>query len=410
MVSYNYYLGPWVWDTSDPTEPFWRAPNGTVGSVDLRSLPDQALQGTPGVRPHGFFAVNGSLGSSEYALLGNGDLRDMILTTPMKSAWQSLIGYTPQGAMLVDGLFDQLTTGADVSGDTPTMPLVPTLQGNLEIQLGGHSIVKTERFRLGKHPHTVKIRDLLRRQYARAKGDVDRGKMRPDQDRRILDYWLDKYKIDKSDPAAWKQLIPANMRRGHRGPLKHETTITESFDKPDSPTLGPDLTWTETSGNVDVVGNRTLASADGAQRAESDLSSSDHYAQLEIPTTPGEAHGPSTRFSASAETYYHFRTWSAGGGLYRLFKSVAGSWTTLDTLIEAPVKPFVARLSCSGSTITCLADGASKISVTDTGITGNVRCGMYHRTNNIADLFEAADLAIGVAIPIAAHHYQQLAN
>ena len=40
-------------------------------------------------------------------------------------------------------------------------------------------------------------------------------------------------------------------------------TITESFNKADSTTLGPDLTWTEIQGNLQVLSNRVRCVSTG---------------------------------------------------------------------------------------------------------------------------------------------------
>ena len=58
---YKYYVGPWVWDDgSAGGEECWKAPAGTVGLIDLRSISGMGKRG--GVPDgYGFFAVDGTL-------------------------------------------------------------------------------------------------------------------------------------------------------------------------------------------------------------------------------------------------------------------------------------------------------------------------------------------------------------
>src|SRR5207253_2934705 len=93
-----------------------------------------------------------------------------------------------------------------------------------------------------------------------------------------------------------------------------ETTITDDFNRADGTTIGNQLTWTEVAGTWDTVSNQVQMtgpasdSATYSARAESDLSSADHYAQLvyvNAGTVTTQAHlGPAARFSPSAQTHY----------------------------------------------------------------------------------------------------------
>src|SRR6476646_1064899 len=101
MANYRYYLGPLV-KTAFAGSVAWAAPAGTVGMVDLAALPDQAISpNSTDARRVGFFASNAVL-PSEYALLGQGDCRDLAVTAAMQSAWRSMTGYRPQGDRLID--------------------------------------------------------------------------------------------------------------------------------------------------------------------------------------------------------------------------------------------------------------------------------------------------------------------
>lgn len=122
MSAYYYYLGPWVWNAAG-YPPAWQPPEGALAAVDLRTLEAQAVAGgTPGL---GFFATNTPLDSA-YTLLGTGDCRELNTTGAMRDAWESLLGYRPEGNLLVDLLWDQLTTGSDPDGAEHAKPLLPS--------------------------------------------------------------------------------------------------------------------------------------------------------------------------------------------------------------------------------------------------------------------------------------------
>jgi len=417
MARLHYYLGPWVWvlpvfddDGNEIELGYWRAPTGTVGLIDLRGIPDQSLSGVLGARPYGFFAVDGTLGT-DYDLLGTGDLREIRATAAMKSAWFSLLGYTPQGDTLNDLLFDHMTNGSDPTFQDDRVPtLMPTTKGILEIHLGSHSLIKSERFRFGTHSHTNKVQAVLHRNYRQMQADIDTGRMAENHIRRVLDYWLDKYRIRKTIRTDWEQFVPPELRDGHEGPLPHRTIITESFNQGDSTTLGPDQTWAETSGDWETVSNEVRTSIIGGQqtaRCEVDLSGDDHYGELVIATWTGtnkKQLGPTCRRSVSVETYYHAAVirGTTNTGPF-LLKTVTGTLSVLDSDTSGISPPETHRVESNGSTIRHLIDGVEKFSVTDTAITSNLRCGLYGRTDvtvgeATGDSFEAADLAIGIQV------------
>lgn len=412
MANYNYYLGPWLWVSgSEDLGDHWSAPAGTVGLVDLRGLPDCALAGTAGSKPFGFFAVTGTLGA-EFDLLGTGDLREISATTAMRDTWAALLGHTPAGDKLLDLLWDQLTAASDPTFNNPTPPLMPTISGSLNLLLGGHSLIKSERFVYGTHPHTGKVTDVLRRNF-RTAFDDGRGS---DHARRVLDFNLEKYRISKGD---WQQLVPPDLRRHIPGPLPHNTTISDDFTRADGDTIGNQLSWTETVGDIDTVSNEvySVEGGDGAfARAESDLSGDDHYSQFDMTSEgSGSANtrwswaGATARHSTSADTAYIgvLRESQSGSYASAIFKRVTGTNTSLAST-DGPAGlsfPETIKLECNGSAIELFRNGGSVNSVTDSAISGNTRCGINLRKHASpavgpkGDDFEAADLAVGGAVP-----------
>lgn len=140
-------------------------------------------------------------------------------------------------------------------------------------------------------------------------------------------------------------------------------------------------------------------------RYDSNLASDDHYAQL---TLKSQTHNTAfyalaTRLSSSAMTGYvgGFRQ---NSGTMRLWKVVAGTYTQIGshTLPSFPGFPLDLKLESNGSTHKIYVNDEEKLSVEDSSITGNVRCGVadgYNLTSVghgwTGDSFVAADLGSG---------------
>lgn len=226
----------------------------------------------------------------------------------------------------------------------------------------------------------------------------------------------------REDGSRWRPLKPEidGALRIHLGgllweqfPIRGGATITESFNKADTDILGPDLTWTELIGDIDVVANaaqfQTLGGSSNA-RADSALASADHYAQFDVIAISGSsastmvAPGTVVRKDNTATlTYYLGRTTQreAGASGYELFKFVAGSATSLGSLLNVllPVTPFNLKTEANGSAIRVLQAGIEKVSVADTAITGNLFTGIraFQGASSLKgsiDNFEAADLGV----------------
>lgn len=393
-MPYRYELTPYVWDTTQANRPYWRLPFSSVGGVDLRPLP---AQGTAGGAPQGFAFATCRQSPGGTALATSFHMSETPVTAGIQSAWQSAMDYTPQGATLTDLLWDQLTTGSDPTGQNGPKPLMPGTDGQLRLYVGGHSLVKSELFTFGVHPHTNRVRDLLRLQFEQ-QWEATNGH---DHCRRCLDYTCKKYRVDD-----WKEFVPARLHAHVPGRLPHATTITESFNKADSDTLGPDLTWTEVSGDWDVVSNAAELITTGSEktaRAESDLSSDDHYGQvvyLNEASSNEATGGACARFASAAETCYLHRAYRDNVFLQKI---VGGTYTTLANAVETQAANDVLKVECDGSAIKGYLNAVEKLSVTDSSITGNTRCGIVGYSDGVAeprlDSFEAADLAAGGGPP-----------
>lgn len=382
MPALNWYAGPWVWDAS-LMGGCWRAPSGLQG-LDMRTLPEMSAQGgTPG---NGLFCgtvERADLESrADYAHLGSGSWYDLKPSSALKARIPRRKGYQPKGDDLVGLVLDVLTDGADPDGGDGPMPIVPTAEGRVELHFG---MKHAERFAWGKG-HFSLVRDGLRKQFA---GLWQRS---PRLARKCLDYWCEKYGVDD-----WADLVPAALRADVPGRLPHETTITESFTRADSTSvMGNDLSWTQVAGSWGTSSNKGYKVATNgvtqAARADSDLSSADHYVQCVIANgTNATGHGPACRFSSSANTYYTTLNFT---NLQYLIKIVSGSQTNLTSTSHTYANGETLKVEINGSSLNGYANGTQYPSTTDTSITGNTRGGVVsYGINGTVDDFQAADLA-----------------
>lgn len=420
----RYWLGPLVPD--EDTQPYLRAPDGSLGMIDMRSIPGHANQTSVFLCTPDALTLPG-----EYTLLGQGDLRDLKPAGAMRSAFTTILGIpSVSGDSLVEWLYDALTLRADPTGDTAVMPLMPTAERVMEIHLGGHSQVFARKFRLDM-AEAVPVIEVMRRQYRQLRqqaragklGGRDRdGKFAPDAEfhRRALDAWGEKFRIDNPEDV----FIPADLPKERR--LKHATTYTESFNQADSTTLGPDLTWTETLNNAQTVSNQATPVTTGATtlaRAEHDLSGSDNYTQGSLRYTAVSgllASHVLCRFSSSANTGYEAQalfTNTTQQNLIRFYKVVAGAFTLLDTNKSATMNAatdYLVKVQASGSTMTSYVDGVGKHNFTDTAIAAGTRGGMgFYRSGSdvpSVDLFETGDVAAGGSIVGTLVRFKHLGN
>lgn len=398
----RWYVGPWVWDTSI-TPGVWRPPTG-CGGLDFRPLPEQAqFGGTPGL---GLFFGDVVINSPDYTLIGNGSWYDIKPVGRERAAIPRRRGYNPKGDDLVGIIFDVLTDGSDPAGLEATKPLRPTAAGRLEVNCRQKH---AENFKWGKG-HTGNLRAQYRGGFMRywVKDQTHA--------RKVLGSWCIQYgfRLDGTD---WHEFVPPGLWGDVPGPLPPETTITESFNKADSETLGPDLTWSEytsagagtsAGSKFQVVSNMCYDSGGdgnwGYARAESDLSSDDHYGQFVLKGlgSSGASNsqiGPACRFATGTTGECYLVRAAQIDDTYRLVKSTSGgALTDLATVSLAAGVDDVIKVQADGSTIKGYVNAVERHSVTDTAITGNTRCGLFvyapaAEGNAWGDSFEAADLA-----------------
>ena len=150
----RYYFGKWQIKNG-----IYMPPDGMLGGMDFRSLPDQSNLNQDG---YGLFYGNSVL-DSDYDLLGIGDIRDIRSTGRIKGVFASLLGYRPNGDNLHNMVFDILTAGSHPDGQAGVRSLVPG-HTNLLLTLAGHGVLYKEKF-TKNHSHFIKVRDVMRESY-----------------------------------------------------------------------------------------------------------------------------------------------------------------------------------------------------------------------------------------------------
>jgi hypothetical protein len=210
----------------------------------------------------------------------------------------------------------------------------------------------------------------------------------------------------------WKEFVPRRLWPHVPGRLPHATTIVDDFTRADGDTIGNQLSWTELVGDFDTVSNQaslTTTATDCFARADSDLSTDDHYAQVvgRVTDDAGSTavYAVFRKDSSATMSFYLFNA-DFSANTVRLFKCVAGSFTGLgggavSMTLDANTDYVVKGQANSDDTIVGYIDAVEKQSVTDTSVTGNVRTGIggFRTAGSVTfDLFEAADVGGGPVV------------
>lgn len=395
----RFWVGPWEWQTVGG-QSCWGAPAGVNASLDLRSSPQCAVPVTP--QGFGFFTTaNATSLGSDYTNLGTDP--DVVLSGAQKASWQSRFGLPNVLAAntLRDTLWETITIQSDPTGLDRVAPLVPNINKRYEVWLGG-VLIGSKAFRRADDEATPVI-DLLQRIYRSIRQDVLNGVSLPKFHLKFLGGLARKFGVD------YHNFLPGDLP--DEGDLPPETTITENFNTADSTTLGPNLSWTEykegsVSDRFQVVSNQcftTHLDADNASsaRADSDLSSVDHYAQVTLVVLGSGSFnkqaGPAARFSSSAQTHYHVRVLQINDNC-QLCKVVAGTLSTISGGTVITVGAFPVKITCDGSSIRSQYNGVDQETVSDTSITTGTRCGLFgyasasEAGDTIVDDFTASDI------------------
>jgi hypothetical protein len=375
--------------------------------VDLRSLPEQTA---PGIA---FLATPDEVElPDEYELLGTGDCREIVVTGAMRETWEMMVRYRPGGERMVDMLWDQLTGGADPAGEDFPPPLLPTSQGTLELHLGGHSLVKSQPFRIdARDSHRVIA--TLQRQYREAYEEGEAGRGPREFERQLLGYWGKQFGL--KEPQDY--FTPRGLPR--RTPLPHGTIHIDLFDRANASSLGSSaagVSWAQVESTaIGIAGQRASYSGTTLQdvaRFEVNLSAANMQVEAtlhEVNYVAGSsvAGGVLFRFaSTGTNTFYRIdfrRDDTHPAGVLRIVKRVAGTDTTLaDALSVTFAPPSQVKGTINGSAIGAYFDNTVLTTITDTSIATGLRGGIRARAFSTAgevviDDFRIADFPVGVA-------------
>lgn len=225
---------------------------------------------------------------------------------------------------------------------------------------------------------------------------------------------------DDNHPTRWNALRPSRGRYEvwlgellHSIPVVGGGALSDPFTRSDSTDIstGAPFSWTELSGNFEISTNRlrvvTGASASTGHhaRAESDLASTDMYAQVEaVVANTSDRIGPQVRHNATAadQSGYTFYGRTNATSTYQLSRfNATGGVTTITSVNASGIGvPSVLRLEANGSSFTGYDDGVSVITGTDTVLTGTrLRTGIYMLNGALngqptADNFAAGELSV----------------
>ena len=381
-----FFISQWEW-IQDDGQFMWSAPfpDQLISCIDLR--PHNA-QATAGDLPQGFglFVYKTDVSSRGMLRIGTTDLEET-LSSGVRRDIGTRTGFTVDSTRLKDLYWEFLLDKADVDSVSFSRPLMPTHDGVLSIEGVGNTKL-TEKSR-----YWGKVLSAIHRIYEGVRTESRAGRVEEDLHRRLLGTWKLKFGIHN-----YEIFIPDHLPKERF--LEPKTTITESFDTADSDTLGPDLTWTEVLGDIDIVSNEaaTGTATLSRARAEHDLSSDDQRMQMFLTAaTHNNTYLSSfVRYSSTEDTCYQGLHRNTISNKVVLQKIIAGVSTSLALANDArPSIPFINYLQCNGSSLIYSTDNVERFSITDTSIIGNTRTGfgfLGRNTDERGDDFEAADL------------------
>jgi hypothetical protein len=400
---YNYALARWEWRVGGDGQGFesWNPPAGVVGSLDLRPV---AAMGAGAAEGFGFFALDRAADIPAGALLLGDDLHAPLKASARADAVQRL-DLSPgdfDWPSLLDSLWGLLVELAEPSGASRARPLMPCADGDMRLRLGGHSVVRQQRYNAASHPRVI---ETARADFARYTSDASR----KDAARRAeyLRHIAIKLGVRTSQIAA-----PSG------GATIGDTFVEASNTSLDAHT--PTGTYAFGGGWNENVGDWQVIAADdhvevqtngdpNIARAETDLDTDDHFAwSLVNAGFDFWAPGVAVRIDSAGNDCYIYRRDISNSLSHQIAKYVSGAMTNLssvDSDYPDPANPWEARLQADGSDLEALQAGVSKDTVTDTSITGNTRAGLYaegHHANSGIEYTEWRAEDVGGGGPPAA--------
>lgn len=199
-------------------------------------------------------------------------------------------------------------------------------------------------------------------------------------------------------------------------PLRKDTTATDDFSGDgnlNGRTASGGGTWTEQEGTgwstTGGVARLALGLAVNNSAYNSTVFATDHSSQMNLVTTGYSSFfgiGTAIRFTGSSADYYFGE--SQDGSSAKIFETNSGTSTQLSTASYTLGNGELLKFSGSGNSLDLIINGTSRTTASDATHGSNTLVGIYGYTfgsgNLDNDNWEGSD-GIGVAIPIAAYHY-----
>lgn len=361
LVHADYsYVARWEWVVDEEKGERWQAPYGdNVGAIDLRSVPQMSVKG----------------GEGGWGLFTYKEPKDI----------KGAVEMTDQDAL--NYAWSSLTTYSDPDGITAPKTLMPDNKSNLSMRIGDAQ--RTEKFDIKTDPLKDKVLEVIQSEYKQ----IDSLEVR----RKVLGANMIKYGV--SDHTIFLPKFALD-----EGWEKPTTVIKDDFTDTANINLtahtasgsGGGWAWASVSGNMNIGTSGTNATSTfdtPVYRAESDLSSSDMYVQLDDNGSGSNRFGVvMIRFSSSVNT--HYEGGHNGNGSDGVTKVIAGVATSLSSCTSVSGAGTL-YFSAVGSTLTYKFNGTTCSTITDTSITGNTRGGIgmgSPRPQRTLDNFEAGDI------------------
>lgn len=398
-----------LWDTSED-EPRWHREDALWWS-DWRSLPHQ---GAPGPTPQGWVLAGFPTGVVPPNSVDLGDSLGSLVLPGRRAAIRDTLGLGE--ALPGDSLSDVFQSLLIGLGDPTSQTRWRGIRANgnrLQLRIGG-AVILDEPFD-ETHPAWGHTRDIFRAAYRRNRALVDAGLMPLDVLRSYTGHEMRKYGVNHD------ALLPPEYVDD--GWLPPRTTIGDTFVETTDTVLtshtatGPNggFGWTNIRGtDIHTVKEaddklKNNASGEGEFRADSDLSSDEHYAQCDIEdlTNNGDEFRLGTRKDSSSTLTYYRCEWRFDLDRQRIAQYVGGTGTTLvtktSTALDANTVYTVKIDVDSNDIIRQYIGGVEEQSYDDSASpvgSGNLRtviggdpASATNPSNNIFDDFEAEDLA-----------------
>jgi hypothetical protein len=341
--------------------------------------------------PEGFglFEVDDADGTPEGMFLLGQDLTGGMAASE-RADFEAMLGLSAgdlDAATLGDAVWRVLTELADPTGGSLAPPLMPLSGGLIRLRVGGS--VRERRYDPAEHPHVLTV----------ARADYAALTQRDDwRNRRLEERGFTRAEVKTAGLQAALATMarklgvrPSDIAAPSGGAIYGDTfvetggNVAIASHTPTGSNAGSG--WSAVNGTwqvnaTDDTAEQTTVTDPGSSREEDDLSTDDMRVYLDVFSIGDfRAGGPLGRYASAAETYYAYSRDVSNTASHELFSRVTGGTPTQLAAINNdypdPATPYELRLIIDGSDLEGLEASVSKVTVTDTGITGNTRGGVY---------------------------------